>query len=275
MPATPEPQVWPTLAGPRRPGADQVPGRRVRFRGDRGVRGRGPRRPRPALLAAGRRDHARLGPRGRRREARPRRLSRGRSAPMWSPTSPMRCMSGPRPPGPRSSPTPHDTDYGSRDFAVRDPEGNRWSFGTYRGEPRKALSHAGNVPVCVPGMLRRPGRSPATRCACTPRTTYRGRGPASCCSGPGLRRLPHRPARDRGRPAAAPARRDARPRGRRRGRGHRRQAPGGLRRRGPRRGGLAPLDRRHVSSTAGGTRRTCARTRCTPAGTPTAGTPST
>jgi uncharacterized glyoxalase superfamily protein PhnB len=32
----------------------------------------------------------------------------------------------------------HETDYGSRDFAVRDPEGNRWSFGTYRGEPRPA-----------------------------------------------------------------------------------------------------------------------------------------
>lgn len=31
---------------------------------------------------------------------------------------------------------PQDTDYGSREFAVRDPEGNRWSFGTYRGEPR-------------------------------------------------------------------------------------------------------------------------------------------
>ena len=31
----------------------------------------------------------------------------------------------------------HDTDYGSRDFAVRDPEGNLWSFGTYRGEPRR------------------------------------------------------------------------------------------------------------------------------------------
>jgi uncharacterized glyoxalase superfamily protein PhnB len=30
----------------------------------------------------------------------------------------------------------HDTDYGSRDFAVLDPEGNLWSFGTYRGEPR-------------------------------------------------------------------------------------------------------------------------------------------
>jgi uncharacterized glyoxalase superfamily protein PhnB len=30
----------------------------------------------------------------------------------------------------------HETDYGSRDFAARDPEGNRWSFGTYRGAPR-------------------------------------------------------------------------------------------------------------------------------------------
>ncbi len=26
---------------------------------------------------------------------------------------------------------PFDTDYGSRDFAARDPEGNLWSFGTY------------------------------------------------------------------------------------------------------------------------------------------------
>ncbi|MCZ4124422.1 VOC family protein [Streptomyces sp. H39-S7] len=31
---------------------------------------------------------------------------------------------------------PNDTHYGSRDFAARDPEGNRWFFGTYRGEPR-------------------------------------------------------------------------------------------------------------------------------------------
>jgi uncharacterized glyoxalase superfamily protein PhnB len=38
---------------------------------------------------------------------------------------------------------PHDTDYGSRDFAARDPEGNRWSFGTYRGEPRKGLAPYG------------------------------------------------------------------------------------------------------------------------------------
>lgn len=28
-----------------------------------------------------------------------------------------------------------DTDYGSREFGVADPEGNLWSFGTYRGEP--------------------------------------------------------------------------------------------------------------------------------------------
>lgn len=27
-----------------------------------------------------------------------------------------------------------DTDYGSRTFTVRDPEGNLWCFGTYRGE---------------------------------------------------------------------------------------------------------------------------------------------
>jgi uncharacterized glyoxalase superfamily protein PhnB len=27
-----------------------------------------------------------------------------------------------------------DEEYGSRGFSVRDPEGNLWSFGTYRGE---------------------------------------------------------------------------------------------------------------------------------------------
>lgn len=33
---------------------------------------------------------------------------------------------------------PYDTDYGSRDFSARDPEGGLWSFGTYwpkAGEP--------------------------------------------------------------------------------------------------------------------------------------------
>lgn len=29
-----------------------------------------------------------------------------------------------------------DTDYGAREFVVRDPEGNLWSFGDYTGEPR-------------------------------------------------------------------------------------------------------------------------------------------
>jgi uncharacterized glyoxalase superfamily protein PhnB len=27
---------------------------------------------------------------------------------------------------------PHDTDYGSRDYSARDPEGNLWNFGTYQ-----------------------------------------------------------------------------------------------------------------------------------------------
>jgi uncharacterized glyoxalase superfamily protein PhnB len=30
---------------------------------------------------------------------------------------------------------PNDTDYGSREFIAIDPEGNRWSFGTYPGHP--------------------------------------------------------------------------------------------------------------------------------------------
>lgn len=30
----------------------------------------------------------------------------------------------------------HETDYGSRDFAARDIEGNHWYFGTYPGAPR-------------------------------------------------------------------------------------------------------------------------------------------
>ena len=38
--------------------------------------------------------------------------------------------------GARITAEPHDTDYGSRDFSATDPEGNRWSFGTYRGHPR-------------------------------------------------------------------------------------------------------------------------------------------
>jgi uncharacterized glyoxalase superfamily protein PhnB len=30
---------------------------------------------------------------------------------------------------------PHDTEYGSREVSLADPDGNRWSFGTYRGTP--------------------------------------------------------------------------------------------------------------------------------------------
>lgn len=29
-----------------------------------------------------------------------------------------------------------DQEYGNREFSIRDPEGNLWSFGYYRGEPR-------------------------------------------------------------------------------------------------------------------------------------------
>lgn len=29
----------------------------------------------------------------------------------------------------------NDTDYGSREFAIKDPEGNHWTFGTYHGAP--------------------------------------------------------------------------------------------------------------------------------------------
>jgi uncharacterized glyoxalase superfamily protein PhnB len=39
--------------------------------------------------------------------------------------------------GAQISQEPYETDYGSRDFAARDPEGNLWSFGTYRGAPRR------------------------------------------------------------------------------------------------------------------------------------------
>jgi uncharacterized glyoxalase superfamily protein PhnB len=37
----------------------------------------------------------------------------------------------------------HDTDYGSRDYSARDPEGNLWSFGTYRPAPAEVGAAAG------------------------------------------------------------------------------------------------------------------------------------
>ena len=33
---------------------------------------------------------------------------------------------------------PEDTEYGSREYAARDPEGHFWSFGTYRPETGSA-----------------------------------------------------------------------------------------------------------------------------------------
>ncbi|MER7667097.1 VOC family protein [Kitasatospora sp. NPDC096128] len=35
-----------------------------------------------------------------------------------------------------------ETDYGSRDFAAADPEGNHWYFGTYPGAPRPVPSRS-------------------------------------------------------------------------------------------------------------------------------------
>ena len=55
-----------------------------------------------------------------------------------------------------------DQDYGSREFAARDPHGNVWSFGTYRPSPQ---ADAGAVRR---GGRPRPGRgtsSPAGRAA--------------------------------------------------------------------------------------------------------------
>jgi len=35
----------------------------------------------------------------------------------------------------------HDTDYGSHDFTLRDPEGHVWSFGTYAPQANEAPEH--------------------------------------------------------------------------------------------------------------------------------------
>lgn len=45
----------------------------------------------------------------------------------------------------------HDTNYGSTDFALLDPEGNLWSFGTYRGEPTPPAGDPSQRPADVPG----------------------------------------------------------------------------------------------------------------------------
>ena len=51
----------------------------------------------------------------------------------------------------------NDTPYGSREFSVSDPEGNRWSFGTYRGADQihdeqdglvRSVRRSIDLPVC-------------------------------------------------------------------------------------------------------------------------------
>lgn len=38
-----------------------------------------------------------------------------------------------------------DTDYGSRDYAIRDPEGNIWNFGTYRPSRPGGVAEGGRL----------------------------------------------------------------------------------------------------------------------------------
>ena len=51
-----------------------------------------------------------------------------------------------------------DTDYGSREYTARDPEGNLWSFGTYRPEARlSGRRHARRARARSTCARRRPG----------------------------------------------------------------------------------------------------------------------
>ena len=92
------------------------------------------RRPRPAVLAARRRRDDGLGPR---RPDDPFPVRPGTFGAYVVVDDPDALCERIRAAGGEISTDLHDTDYGSRDFAIRDPEGNIWSFGTYRGEPRK------------------------------------------------------------------------------------------------------------------------------------------
>ncbi len=72
-----------------------------------------------------------------------------------------------------------DTDYGSHDFAVRDPEGNHWPFGTYRGGPGRWPQPAFDLEQCGAVVVVSP--------ACCSRSTRTGgvsgmRQPARWCN---------------------------------------------------------------------------------------------
>ena len=64
---------------------------------------------------------------------------------------------------------PNDKDYGSREFSVRDPEGNRWSFGTYRARARRSagLADAQPLEAAVAGSAR-PGSSRSNSALASP-----------------------------------------------------------------------------------------------------------
>ena len=104
-----------------------------------------------------------------------------------------------------------DEDYGSRGFCIRDPEGNLWAFGTYRGSAR--TSHPHLAPPSTPPTRRRPATChgklpPAGHLSLGKPTTSRGQGvedgsvrsgvPGRCRALPGRRRgwtRARRPAR--------------------------------------------------------------------------------
>ena len=130
---TPPPTVWPTLRANDARAlirflVDVVGFEETAVYGE-GVKRRAPRR---AVVAARRRDHARLGPRRRRRRA----DAAGTFSAYIVVDEPDALCERVRAGGAKVIVDLHDTDYGSRDFAIRDPEGNRWYFGTYRGAPR-------------------------------------------------------------------------------------------------------------------------------------------
>ena len=133
---SPPPQVWPSLRARDARALIRFLTEAFGFEETVGLRRRRAGRPRPAVLAGGRRDHARL----RSATGRPARPTPGAFGAYVVTDRPDALCERARAAGAEITAEPYDTDYGSRDFAARDPEGNRWTFGTYRGEPRKGLT---------------------------------------------------------------------------------------------------------------------------------------
>jgi catechol 2,3-dioxygenase-like lactoylglutathione lyase family enzyme len=121
--------------GKRRSSADPVSGRGLRLRGDAGGRRRGGvGRARSAVPASRWRNHARSVRPG---SDDPWALPPGTCGAYVVTDDPDALYERADAAGADVIRPPSTPDYGGREFAVRDPEGNRCSFGTYRGEPRK------------------------------------------------------------------------------------------------------------------------------------------